>query len=254
MSKEHDSPQGGEKKRPLAYEAYQTLAEAYAACVATKPHNAYYDRPAVLSLVPEVTEKVILDAGCGPGVYTEWLITRGAKVIGLDASENMLAFAKARNHDRATFVQANLEEPMPCFRDQHFDGIVSALAITYVMNLQALFGEFNRILKNAGWIVFSTEHPFSAYQYFGIENYFATTPVSCEWRGFGTKVNMPSYFHSLGSIAAAITDNGFAIEKILEPQPTEEFKNADRQEYEKLMKFPGFICFKARKMRVGSLI
>lgn len=254
MIPEYDSLQAGEKKKPLAYEAYQALAEAYAARIETKPHNAYYDRPAVLSLIPAVADKTILDAGCGPGIYTEWLIKKGAKVVGLDASEKMLAFAKARNHGRATFVQANLEEPMPFFLDQHFDGIVSALAITYVMNLQALFGEFKRILKNAGWIVFSTEHPFSAYKYFSIENYFVTTPVSCEWRGFGTKVNMPSYFHSLGGIAAAITDNGFAIEKILEPQPTEEFKNADRQEYEKLMKFPEFICFKARKLEDGSLI
>ena len=236
-------------QKSLSYEAYQKLAEAYASLIETKPHNAYYDRPAVFSLINDSTDKTILDAGCGPGVYTEWLISKGAKVIGLDASEKMLEFARARNHERAEFIQANLEEPMPFFSDQHFDGIVSALAVTYVMNLKALFGEFNRILKNAGWIVFSTEHPFFAYKYFKIENYFETTQVSCKWRGFGTKVTMPSYFHSLGYISEAMTDNGFAIEKILEPKPTDEFKKADWEKYNRLMKFPDFICFKARKVK-----
>lgn len=122
MIQEHDSPQADEKKKPSAYEAYQALAEAYAACIETKPHNAY------------------------------------------------------------------------------------------------------------------------------IANYFATTPVSYEWRGLRTKVTMPNYFHSLGCIAAAMTDNGFAIEKIGEPLPTEAFKKADWQEYANLMKFPGFICFRASKL------
>lgn len=235
-------------KKSLPYDAYQELAAAYASRVETKPHNAYYDRPAVCSLLNDVAGKTILDAGCGPGIYVKWLVGQGAKVIGLDASEKMLEFAKARNHENAKFIHANLEEPMPFFPSAHFDGIVSALAITYVLDLKALFGEFNRILKNAGWFVFSTEHPFFAYNYFTLENYFETTQVACEWRGFGTKVNMPSYFHSLGYISAALTDNGFVIEKILEPKPTEEFKNADWKHYHELMKFPGFICFKARKL------
>ena len=37
-------------EKPLAYDAYESLAEDYAARVDTKPHNAYYDRPAILSL------------------------------------------------------------------------------------------------------------------------------------------------------------------------------------------------------------
>ena len=38
----------------------------------------------------------ILDAGCGPGVYTEWLIEHGADVVALDANENMVRLAKQR--------------------------------------------------------------------------------------------------------------------------------------------------------------
>lgn len=34
--------------KPLAYDAYQDLADPYAAHIATKPHNAYYDRPSMV--------------------------------------------------------------------------------------------------------------------------------------------------------------------------------------------------------------
>jgi len=41
-------------KKPIALEAYETLAERYAALVDTKPENAYYERPATPSLLPDV--------------------------------------------------------------------------------------------------------------------------------------------------------------------------------------------------------
>ena len=55
-------------EEPIAREAYGRLADAYAARLVTKAHNAFYDRPAVLSLLPPVQGKRVLDAGCGPGV------------------------------------------------------------------------------------------------------------------------------------------------------------------------------------------
>ena len=66
---------------PIALEAYEILAEAYASVIDTKPHNAYYERPATLSLLPEVGGMRVLDAACGPGVYAEWLVSRGAEVV-----------------------------------------------------------------------------------------------------------------------------------------------------------------------------
>ena len=78
-------------KDSLPQEAYDKLADSYAALVDTKPHNAYYDRPAIQSLLVDLKERDILDAGCGTGVYTEWLINRGARVVGVDANEKLLS-------------------------------------------------------------------------------------------------------------------------------------------------------------------
>jgi 2-polyprenyl-6-hydroxyphenyl methylase/3-demethylubiquinone-9 3-methyltransferase len=59
------------KRKPIALEAYEALAESYAARVDTKPHTACYDRPATLSLPPRVDGSRVLDAGCGPAVCAE---------------------------------------------------------------------------------------------------------------------------------------------------------------------------------------
>ncbi|MEM2960855.1 MAG: methyltransferase domain-containing protein, partial [Candidatus Bathyarchaeia archaeon] len=78
------------KDKSIVFDAYEKIADIYAATIDTKPHNAYLERPATLSLLPEVKDKRVLDAGCGPGVYSEWLIRHGAKVIAIDISPRMI--------------------------------------------------------------------------------------------------------------------------------------------------------------------
>lgn len=238
---------GSSMNDPLPKQGYDELADEYARIVDTKPHNAFYDRPAVQSMISDVDKLSILDAGCGVGSYTEWLLDHGADVVGLDGNEKMLSHARQRCGDRANFVLANLEEPLGFFPDQSFDGIVSALTVTYVKDLELLFREFARILNDKGWLVFSTEHPFHSYGYFHIDNYFQTKEVECLWKGFGKPVSMKSYFRSLGSFTEALNAAGFAIELLKEPLPTEDFRRVDPDGYDKICKFPLFLCIRARK-------
>ncbi|MBV8887170.1 MAG: hypothetical protein JO235_24685 [Chroococcidiopsidaceae cyanobacterium CP_BM_RX_35] len=50
-------------QKSLGEQNYEQFAERYAAGVETKAHNAYYERPATLSLLPEVQGLQVLDAG-----------------------------------------------------------------------------------------------------------------------------------------------------------------------------------------------
>jgi ubiquinone/menaquinone biosynthesis C-methylase UbiE len=235
-------------KHSISNDAYDELADAYSAQADTKPHNAYYERPATMSLLDEVDGRKILDAGCGPGIYSKWLLDRGAKVVSIDASEKMLSHARKRTENQGVYYHANMEEGLPFLDNSSFDGILSTLAVGYVRDQKALFAEFHRLLRKGGWFVFSTDHPFSSYRYFKLENYFETQEISCYWTGFGKKVLMPGYYHSLGTICEALSKNGFLIETVLEPKPTEDFRAFNLEKYESLMKFPQFMCIKARKL------
>ena len=50
----------------------------------------------MLSLLPDVLGQMVLPVGCGPGVYAEVLVARGAGVVPCDVSERMLKLANPR--------------------------------------------------------------------------------------------------------------------------------------------------------------
>ena len=234
--------------KPIALDAYETLAEAYAAAVETKPHNAFYERPATFSLLPEINGKKVLDAGCGPGVYSERLINQGANVVAVDASPKMIEQAKRRLGETAEIRLADLSKPLDFFDDSSFDVVISPLVLDYIENWRDVFAEFYRILRRSGHFVFSVTHPFADYIYFKSNDYFAIEAVSCEWRGFEkVRVQMPSYRRPLNELLNPLTETGFQIEKIIEPLPNDEFKAADPKHYEELSVFPAFICIRAKK-------
>jgi len=234
--------------KPIALNAYEALAEAYAAVIDTKPHNAYYERPATLSLLPEVKGKRVLDAGCGPGVYSEWLIEHGAEVVAVDASPKMVELAKLRL-GRATDVrQADLSKPFTFLNSLSFDIVLSPLVLEYIEDWGSTLAEFYRVLRPAGHFVFSVTHPFFDYIYFKSNNYFETELVGNEWRGFKpVRVHVPSFRRSLGATLNPLIEAGFCLERILEPKPTDEFKEADPKHYEELSQQPCFLCIRARK-------
>ncbi|MGC9358726.1 MAG: class I SAM-dependent methyltransferase [Anaerolineae bacterium] len=235
---------------PVAQGAYDALAEAYAALVDTKPHNAYYERPATLSLLPDVESKQILDAGCGPGVYAEWLGDHGAEVVAFDANEKMVQLARERLGGKVRVVQANLEEPLDFLTDSSFDIVISPLVMDYVKDWEPVFKEFHRVLKEGGCLVFSMEHPYAKYDiHRETSNYFEVELVEYEWRGFGKVVRMPSYRRPLSEVINALSGAGFALERILEPLPTETFKQQEPEDYEKLSRSPGFMCVRAIKVQ-----
>jgi SAM-dependent methyltransferase len=234
--------------KPIALDAYEKLAEAYAAAIDTKPHNAYYERPATLSLLPEVKGKRVLDAGCGPGVYSEWLLQHGAEVVALDASPKMVQLAKQRVGDDLNVSQADLNEPLSFLESESFDVVLSALTMEYVEDWHKTFSEFYRVLRQGGCFVLSVTHPFFDDIYFKSENYFETELVASEWRGFpGVTIDMPSFRRSLEATINPLIEVGFRLDKILEPKPTEEFKAADPKHYQELCQHPCFLCLRACK-------
>jgi SAM-dependent methyltransferase len=233
-------------KKPIAYDAYQSLADHYAAAIDTKPHNAYYERPAMVALWPELKDKYVLDAGCGPGVYSQLLRERGSKVTSIDVSDRMIELARQRLGPDADLRIVDMTQPLVAFSNETFDFVNAPLCLDYIQDWRALFFEFKRILKPNGLLQFSCGHPAFDAEYFETQDYFSVEQVQCTWKGFGKHVVMPSFRRSLQEIVMPLVDAGMQIEKLVEPLPTDEFRRADPKRYATLMHRPGFLIVQAR--------
>lgn len=228
-------------------EAYEDLADSYNALIDHKPHNAYYDRPNTLKLIPEVKGKYILDAACGPGKYAEILLSQGAKITSFDLSPKMVAHAKSRNKGLGDFFVHDMSNPLHMFEDETFDTVVCALAMHYMEDWNQAIKEFHRVLKRKGSLVISIEHPFFEYLYFKSDAYFDVEAVNATWSGFGKPVQVHSYRRSLHECIQPITSNGFMIDQLIEPKPVPEFEKLDPRHFKELNEFPSFMHIRAIK-------
>ena len=227
--------------------AYEEMADAYNNLIDQKPHNAYYDRPNTLQLLPDVNGKTVLDAACGPGKYAEILIAKGAIVKGFDISKKMVELAISRNGNKGQFFVHDLSVPFEAIATASCDVVLCALALHYVEDWTVTIREFNRVLKPNGTLVISIEHPFFEYSFFKSKKYFEVENVKCTWKGFGRPVEVNSFRRPLGECISPLTDNGFYIDKLVEPKPTIEFKHLDPKHFKELNEFPAFMCIRAVK-------
>jgi len=234
-----------ERKRFVAYEAYEKLADEYAKRVDTKPHNAYLEMPATLSLMPDVDGKLILDAGCGTGRYTKWLLDHGAEVVGFDGSPQMLEHAK-RKAGEADLRLHDLREPLDFLEDASVDLVVATLVMGYVEDWEPVLGEFRRVLRDDGALVMSTEHPAIDFvKDFEMKDYWAVELTEIWWHGFGEPVLVPGYRRPLQAITDALADAGFYIDRLIEARPTEDYENVDPEGYKDVKWRPSFLCIRA---------
>lgn len=227
--------------------AYEDLADSYDALIDHKPHNAYYDRPNTLKLIPEINGKHILDAACGPGKYAEVLLGQGATITGFDISPKMIELAKSRNKGQGEFFVHDLSQPIERLEDESFDTIICALALHYLEDWNPTLQEFCRVLKPEGALVVSVEHPFFEYLYFKSKKYFEVEAVKATWSGFGKRIKMHSYRRPLIECIRPITNNGFYLDQLIEPKPVPEFEKYDRRHFKELNTFPSFMHIRAVK-------
>lgn len=233
-------------KHSISLNSYEEMAEYYFEYVDTKPFNAYYERPATISLLSDVKGKSVLDAGCAAGWYTKWLLEKGANVIAVDFSPNMIEMTKKRVGNKAKVLWADLNEPLNFIEDKSLDIVLSSLTLHYIKNWEPVMCEFRRVLKKEGILVFSVHHPFMDFTAFKKENYFLSELLNDEWETSNGKVKVQFYRRPLNKIITSVIDAGFMIEKLLEPMPTEQFKIEQPDVYDRLTKRPQFLFIRAK--------
>lgn len=233
---------------PIALAAYEELAERYSAVAESKAENGFIEHPAMRAQLGDVYGLMVLDAGCGPGFLTTYLLNAGADVTAFDISPKMIELARKRSGEKARFFLADMACPLPQLKDGEFDLVASSLAIDYVRDWSVPLGEFQRVLKPRGRLVISVQHPLGAYLWYNPPSAFGVHLCEATWQGFGgDPVVVPDYYRSFEEIINPIINAGFAVHKIIETKPIDRLRDVDPIRYEKYRKSPTFMIIEANK-------
>ena len=219
---------------------YDGFAQEYDKGNEVSSYNAYYERPATLDLVGDVSGLRVLDAGCGAGVLAAELVARGATVTGIDMSENLLKIAR----DRTTgdFRRHDLSEPLP-FADNSFDLAVASLVMHYLKDWVAPLRELRRVLMPGGRFVFSTHHLFMAMDLTDNADYFEVHQYEDEWLRGGRIMRMRFWHRPMRAMFADFARAGFAVSRFVEPDPVPALAERDRADFDTLAKRPQCMLF-----------
>jgi SAM-dependent methyltransferase len=110
-----------------------------------------------LGLVPDVEGKDVLELGCGTAYWSAWLARRGARVVGLDNSEQQLETARQLQQEFALafpLIHASAEDvPLP---DESFDVIWSEYGACLWADPYLWVPEAARLLRPGGLVEFLT--------------------------------------------------------------------------------------------------
>ena len=151
---------------------------------------------------PEITNKVVLDVGCGTGRWLRLFDKYAKEIIGLDLSPNQLEFAK--NKTKAKLICADASN-MP-LEDNYFDIIYATWALSTIKDLTLttqgkVLDEMERVLKPGGKIILVENDKHSEFR----DLFYANrTKEDKEWinkyqefylkKGFSVQEQAETYF------------------------------------------------------------
>jgi len=143
---------------------FDTWPEAYDRWFAT-PIGALvkkYESELLLNLLRPRSGEVILDAGCGTGIFTLDVCALGARVIGIDLSRPMLLRARMKAEGRR-FESIVADMAHLPFHEEVFDRTVSVTALEFIQDGEATVRELLRVTKRDGTIVAATLNRLSPW-------------------------------------------------------------------------------------------
>ncbi|MEK6735044.1 MAG: bifunctional 2-polyprenyl-6-hydroxyphenol methylase/3-demethylubiquinol 3-O-methyltransferase UbiG [Pseudomonadota bacterium] len=102
--------------------------------------------------------KAVLDVGCGGGILSEGMASRGAKVTGIDLSDKALKVAKLHllesghqvDYRKITVESLAKEQP------QHYDVVTCMEMLEHVPDPMSVIRACSQLAKPNGWVFFST--------------------------------------------------------------------------------------------------
>lgn len=225
--------------------------------------NEVVEKPTMLSLLPDLNGKRLLDLGCGTGEHLQLYFARGMQfAVGIDLSVKMLEQAEAelkkhgKNPPHFALYRLAMED-LNRLNEADFDVVTSSFAFHYVENLPALLADIYAKLKPNGTLIFSQEHPITTchksghrwekdqqkeQQAYRLQHYREEGERARDW----FQQPFKTYHRTTATIVNAVIQAGFVLEKMAEPMLAEQPEW--HAEFKDLQHRPPLLFIKARKL------
>lgn len=213
------------------------------------------DWPAQLQAVGDVIGKRILDIGCGSGRKAlHFALAGAAAVTGVDISESFISQWKSREMPpNLKFCVGDLSRlfQVEALSGQKFDIAVCFQAIGYSENLSEAIAAIRDFVCDGGRFFLTTAHPFryvvekmereklapaSAYRDEGVYSYPSTWDPS---------ITVSHRKPMISTHINALLSNGFRLDRISEPDLSDEHKSAYPHKAEWMATYFGTMVYEA---------
>lgn len=196
--------------------------------------------PITVDLAGRVEGSRVCDLACGQGVVARRLAERGARVLGIDVSGELLDLASRyeREDPRGVQYERGDARTLDAVPYGVFDGVVCNMSLMDIPDLDDTLGTVSRVLRPGGWFVFSVVHPIcqtpgspwwarEGNTVVGVEvrDYFAEG----YWRrgnSEGVRGRLGAYHRTLSTYINGLTRAGLQIRRLLEPRATGGYAEA----------------------------
>ena len=245
---------------------YQENASSYAQHVRSPEssiYHAYYEKPAMSALLPDLKDASVVSLGCGSGEDSRYLKHQGAaRSVGIDISDKLIDIARSSYPD-CEFEVMDMEKLE--LGGNEFDLAYASFSLHYLKNLRPVFDQVFRILKPGGILLFSHGHPvWSAMELVAndenvrkrelsqekqkqtgetrlVGDYLKLKPIE------GSAMDVTTWHRPIGLILSDLLSSGFQLLSLVEPIPDEKMKVIKPQTFNKLQAVPEVLIVKAVK-------
>lgn len=257
---------GGEVLGPAAYvpmkvsevhktntEFWDTIGSEFLGVTALPKWGGFLPSEEKLNLLGDLTNKKVLEIGCGNGHSLKYVAGKGATDLwGIDISKNQIEktnmYLKSQQID-AKLICSPMENECGLPTD-YFDTVYSVYGIGWTTDLDKTFEHIQSYLKKDGVFLFGWSHPI--HKCVSIEEgklVFRNSYFNEEWycANMSNKEIMLSN-RMLSTYINALARSGFAIEKLMEETDKESAILAKNDYGRKAIMLPTAFVIKARKL------